>query len=118
MRMFTTVDYNEAKKYATNLIFKTKYFSLKPHDLVNESFENNVFVYGKMREFLFSEKRRNKVSLPDIVLCTKCNKVKANCEFYYRTDYRTNMTYNCQPCKECFQLKYQANKLNRLNSKR
>ena len=110
IRNFTTLDILEASHYAENIIRRAKCSSLSINDVVNEGFENGVFVYGKMREYVLIEKRRDKISLPREYICTKCNKIKSGIEFYYRTDYRNNHTYFIQPCKECHIIAYKSKK--------
>ena len=108
-RKFTTVDIEEAKNIARNIINRCK-MNICIDEVVNESYENGVFVIPAMTEFVLNEKRRDVVSLREINLCTICNKVKAGMEFYYRTDYRNNHTYYIQPCIECHKLKYKSKK--------
>lgn len=113
-RVYTTVSIDEATSYAKKILFKNKLTYYSASDVANEGFENGVFVYPKMNNYVLTEKRRNKVCLPEINLCTKCNICKAGMEFYNRTDYRNNFTYFIQPCKECHKLKYKS-RLNATN---
>lgn len=110
MRQFTTKDYTEACEVARKILKKERVEFYNAIDVANEGFENGVFVFGKMREYVKNEKRRDKVCLPETCICSKCREIKAGMQFYYRTDYRTNFTYYIQPCIDCHKGIYEAKK--------
>jgi hypothetical protein len=110
VKAYTTKDYKEACEVARQILQKVRLNYFTVSDVVNESFENGVFVFGKMRAYVLNEKRRNKASLPQTYICSRCKQIKAGMEFYYRTDYRMNFTYYIQPCIECHKRKYNSKK--------
>lgn len=105
-KKYSSKDYEEALRHADFLIKKYKTTQLDKHEVVSESFENEVFIYSKMYDYIMLERRRDKRCLPLTYQCTNCKNLKNGNEFYIRTDYRSNFQYYIQPCIECHKAKH------------
>ncbi len=117
MREYTTKSIEVAKQKAKHYLYKAGIKSLTIDEIVNESYENEVFVFGKMNNLIYNQKRRDKIYLTETKICTQCKQIKAACEFYFRTDYRINCTYLIGKCKNCHKNNYEHKKENNSISK-
>lgn len=96
--------------YAKNLLKRNSVKILTPLDVIHEAITHQGVCKKKMRDFVLTEKRRNKTSIVDVKVCSQCKQEKTANEFYFRVDYRMNYRYHMQPCKECHSLNYHKNK--------
>ena len=104
------LNYEEALRYANNLLRRVGVRMFTPKDIVSEGFCTECFCKAKMRAFVLNEKRRNKTSVCTEKKCTQCKNIKTVAEFYTRTDYRVNYKYQIQPCIDCHKLNYNETK--------
>jgi len=104
------MNYDEAKRYANNLLHRVNVNFFTIEDVVHESYCKDCYCPQKMQDMVLTEKRRNKKSMASEKICTQCHEIKTVNEYYTRTDYRTNFIYQVQPCKECFKINYEKKK--------